>query len=220
MNHVSPAVVNTRVIEDFEQVEEDTGIRLKGRYQRGDVVAVRLPYKLEYRTFLVDKNTGLTIDGKGVLDRRAGKLYDFDEVEEYFRFSLRSGEDGGDNGTPLRHDERDDRITYIDEHGDIKEEDFKNNGKELDMIKDERERYIAEVGEADKRLSEAIEEYQKNATHENYEKVRECIKEKVDIDNKYNALGEQREVTEKTKKNTAEAMGINEKDLDDDWFER
>ena len=216
MNHVNPNVVNTREIEDFEQVEEDTGIVLKGRYKRGDVVAVRIPYKLQYRTFLVDKNTGMTIDGNGDLDRKSGKFYDFDEVEEYFRYELRGGPDGGDAGTPLRHDERDDKITYIDEKGTIQEEDFVNNGKQKDMMKEERQRYITEVGEIDKRLSDAIEEYQKNATRENYERVRDLIKEKVEIDNKYNALDNQRELTEKTKENIEHVI---EKDLDeDDWF--
>lgn len=216
MNHVNPSVVNTRVVENFEKIEEDTGIHLQGRYRRGDVVAVRLPYKLQYRTFLVDKNTGMTIDEHGDMDRRAGRLYDFDEIEEYFRFAYRSGPDGGDDGRPLRYDEGKDYMTYIDEHGEVKEEKFVNNGKEIDMMKDDRERYLTEVGEADKRLEEAIEEYQKNATHENYQKVKEIIQEKVDIDNKYNALGKQREITEKTKENTEKVI---EKDLDDDdWF--
>lgn len=72
-NHVKPCVVNTRVIENFEKVEEDTGIALKGKYQRGDVVAVRIPYKLGYKTFLAQKSTGLTIDGKGRLDGKVRK---------------------------------------------------------------------------------------------------------------------------------------------------
>ena len=88
-----------------------------------------------------------------------------------------------------------------------------NNGKKQDMLRDERERYLTEVGEADKRLAEAIEEYQKHSTHENYQKVREIIQQKVDIDNKYNALDEQREVTEKTKENTEYVIG---RDLDKD----
>ena len=159
----------------------------------------------------------MTIDSHGALDRRPGKFYDYDEIEEYFRFSFRSGSDGGENGKPLRYDENRDYTTYIDEHGDVKEQKYINNGKEIDMSREERQRYLTEVSEIDKRLSQAIEEYQKHATHENYQKVKDIIKEKVNIDNKYNALYEQREITEKTKENTEKVI---QKDLDDDddWF--
>ncbi|MBR2289774.1 MAG: hypothetical protein IJ867_04045 [Clostridia bacterium] len=205
MNHVKPSVVNTRVIENFEKVEEDTGIRLKGKYQRGDVVAVRIPYKLGYRTFLAEKDTGMTIDGKGRVESKP-RLYDFDEIEEYFRYKLRDGQDGGESGKPLRYDEGRDYTTYIDEHGELKEQKYINNGKQQDMIREERQRYLAEVAEVDQKLKEAIDEYQKQATRENYLKVREIIKEKVDIDNKYNALDEQKKVTEQTKENTEKAI--------------
>lgn len=217
LNNVSPAVVNTRVVENFEKVEEDTGIHLKGKYARGGVVAVRIPYKLGYRTFLVEKDTGLTIDGKGTLDRRPGKLYDYDEIEEYFRFKLTNGKDGGENGKPLRYDESRDYTTYVDEYGDVKKEKFINNGKKIDMNREERQRYLTEVGEIDKRLSEAIEEYQKKSTHENYQKVKDLIQEKVNIDNKYNALDNQRELTKETMENTEKAIG-RDLDEDDDWF--
>ena len=124
---------------------------------------------------------------------------------------------GGESGKPLRYDESRDYTTYIDQYGDVKEEKYINNGKQKDMIREERERYLAEVEEADKRLADAIDEYQKIATRENYLKVKNIIQEKVDIDNKYNALSEQKEITEKTKENTEKAIG---KDLDDDddWF--
>ena len=217
LNHVKPAVVNTRVVENFEKVEEDTGIPLKGRYPRGEVIAVRIPYKLGYRTFLVEKSTGLTIDGKGRMDRHGGRLYDFDEIEDYFRFKLRDGHDGGEGGKPLRYDEGRDYTTYIDEHGDVKEQKFVNNGKKQDMLREERERYLAEVEEVDRQLADAIEDYQKAATRENYEKVRDLVKKKVEIDNKYNALDEQREITEQTKENTEEAIH-RDLDDDDDWF--
>lgn len=218
VNHVSPAVVNTRVIENFEKVEEDTGIPLKGRYQRGEVVAVRLPYKFGYRTFLVEKSTGLTIDGKGALDRKPGKLYDFDEIEDYFRFKLRDGHDGGEGGKPLRYDEGRDYTTYIDANGDIKEEKFVNNRKQHDMLRTERERYLMEVEEVDKRLKEAIQEYEKEATHDNYKKVQDLMHEKVNIDNKYNALDEQREITKKTKENVEKVIQRNLDDEDDEWY--
>ena len=218
LNHVKPAVVNTRVVENFEKVEEDTGIPLKGRYPRGEVIAVRIPYKLGYRTFLVEKSTGMTIDGKGRMDRKPGKLYDFDEIEDYFRFKLRDGHDGGENGKPLRADEERDYTTYLDANGEIKEEKFINNGKEKDMLRDERERYLAEVADADNRLKEAIEEYQKHATKENYKKVRDIIQEKVNIDNKYNALDEQREITEKTKENAEQIIQRDLDEDDDEWY--
>ena len=84
------------------------------------------------------------------------------------------------------------------------------------MLREERKRYLAEVEEVDKKLKDAIEVYQKNATHENYENVRDLIKEKVNIDNKYNALDEQRKITEQTKENTENVIQM---DLDDDdWF--
>ena len=217
-NHVKPAVVNIRVIENFEKVEEDTGIPLKGRYPRGEVVAVRIPYKLGYRTFLAEKSTGLTIDGRGIKDTRNGKLYNFREMEDYFRFKIRDGDDGGENGKPLRADEGKDYTTYINEHGELDKEKFVNNGKEPDMIREERERYLAEVEEVDRKLKDAIEEYQDHGTRENYLKVKELIDKKVEIDNKYNALDEQREVTEKTKENTEDAIGRDLDDDDDDWF--
>ena len=218
LNHVKPAVVNTRVIENFEKVEEDTGIPLKGLYPRGEVIAVRIPYKLGYRTFLVEKSTGMTIDGKGRMDRKPGKMYDFDEIEDYFRYKLRDGHDGGDDGKPLREDEGRDYTTYIDEHGDLREQKYINNGKQQDMLREERERYLAEVAEADQRLKEAIDEYQKNATRENYMKVRDIIKKKIEIDNRYNALEEQREVTKETKENTERTIGKKIDDDDDGWF--
>jgi len=216
-NHVKPAVVNTRVIENFEKVEEDTGIQLRGRYQRGDVVAVRIPYKLGYRTFLAEKDTGITIDGQGRRETRP-RLYNSKEIGDYFRFDLRDGRDGGENGIPLRYDEGRDYTTYIDVHGDLKEQKFINNGKAHDMERQERQRYLVEVAEVDKRLKEAIDEYQKNGTRENYEKVRGLIKEKVDIDNKYNALGEQRKITKETKENTEKVIGRDLDDDDDEWF--
>ena len=210
-NNVKPAVVNTRVIENFEKVEEDTGIHLKGKFQRGDVVAVRLPYKLGYRTFLVQKSTGMTIDQNGVLDGKPGKMYNYKEVGDYFRFRLRGGEDGGDGGKPLSKDEGRDYSTYIDKNGEVREEKFVNNGKQKDMLRDERERYLLEVEEIDKKLADAIEEYQKSATHENYEKVRNLVKEKVEVDNKYNALDKQRELTERSIDNIETAIN---RDLD------
>jgi len=218
VNHVKPAVVNTRIIENFEKVEEDTGIPLKGRYPRGEVVAVRIPYKLGYRTFLVEKSTGLAIDGQGRRDSRPDRLYDFDEIEDYFRFQLRPGPDGGNDGKPLREDEGRDYITYIDEKGDINEQKYVNNGKKQDMLREERERYLTEVEEVDQKLKEAIEEYQKHATHENYQKVRDLIKEKVNIDNKYNALDEQRDVTKQTIENTENVIQKDLDDDDDEWF--
>ena len=216
LNHVSPLVVNTRVVKNLPKIEEDLGIHLQRKKYPEGVIAVRIPYKLSYRTFLVDPSTGLTIDGKGILDRRPGRLYDYDEIEDYFRFKLRSGSDGGKNGKPLKYDEGRSYTTYIDEHGDVKEKKFVNNGKKQDMLREERERYLTEVEEVDRKLSDAIEEYQKNATSENYKKVKDIIQEKVDIDNKYNALDEQKEITKETKDNTEKVI---QKDLDDDnWF--
>lgn len=218
VNHLKSAVVNTRIIENFEKVEEDTGIPLRGRYPRGEVVAVRVPYKLGYRTFLVEKSTGMTIDAKGRRERRPERLYDFDEIEDYFRFRLRNGADGGEDGKPLRYDEGRDYTTYIDETGELKEEKFINNKEEQDMLREERERYLTEVGEIDRKLKDAIDEYQKHATQENYEKVRDLIKEKINIDNKYNALEEQREVTKKTIENTENVIQRDLDDEDDSWF--
>ena len=218
VNHISSAVVNTRIIENFEKVEEDTGIPLRGRYPRGGVVAVRIPYKLGYRTFLVEKSTGMAIDSEGRRERRPERLHDFDEIEDYFRFSLRDGVDGGDDGKPLRYDESRDYTTFIDENGELKEQKFINNKEKQDMLREERERYLAEVGEVDRKLKDAIDEYQKNATQENYKKVRDLVKEKVRIDNKYNALDEQREVTKKTIENTENVIQRDLDEDDDSWF--
>lgn len=220
LNHVNPIVVNTRIIENFEKVEEDTGIALKGLYPRGEVVAVRIPYKLGYRTFLAEKSTGLTIDSKGRMDRQPGKLYDFNEIEDYFRYKIRDGHDGGDAGRPLRYDEGRDYITYIDEQGDLNKKEFVNNKEKEDMLREERERYLAEASEVDKKLAAAIEEYQKanlDDKHEKYLRVKSLVEQKVKIDNKYNALEKQREVTKETKENTENAIGRSLDD-EDEWF--
>ena len=160
----------------------------------------------------------MAIDSEGRRERRPERLHDFDEIEDYFRFSLRDGVDGGDDGKPLRYDESRDYTTFIDENGELKEQKFINNKEKQDMLREERERYLAEVGEVDRKLKDAIDEYQKNATQENYKKVRDLVKEKVRIDNKYNALDEQREVTKKTIENTENVIQRDLDEDDDSWF--
>ena len=53
------------------------------------------------------------------------------------------------------------------------------------VLIEERERYIADVNEVNMALQDAIEDYQKTATHDNWLKVREIMKERIDIDRKY-----------------------------------
>ena len=103
---------------------------------------------------------------------------------------------------PIKKDEGRSYISYVDDNGVVKETKFLNNGKKIDMAKDERERFIAEVALADKELSEAIKEYQKvdpskqpDLAREKWKDVSQAMAKRVAIDRKYDALRNQREVT-------------------------
>lgn len=223
INHVSPAVVNTRVIEDFDRIKEDSGIDLNGKYEPGQVVAVRIPYKFGYRTFLAEIDTGLTIDAKGFIETKENRLVNVDEFKDYFRYKITAGRDGGDTGIPLRKNENESVMTQIDEIGAVTTEKFVNNGEKQDMLLEERERYLDEVRKADEELREAIKEYEKDGSRENWIRVKNAMRTRVQIDNKYNALDNQREITDKTKENVKDLtdnvnsrIGKTERSLDDD----
>lgn len=220
-NNVSPEVVNTREIQNFDKIEEDLGIHFP-MSQRSDIIAVRIPTNKvtskgsAYRTFLASKSTGMTIDANGRCDTRKGKMYDFDEVENYFRFKLRGGPDGGPAGKPLKKDEDRDYMTFLDDKNDIKEEKYVNNGKQKDALRDDRRQYLKDTEAIDKLLKEAIDKYQKKPTQDNYKVVKDLIKEKISLDNKYNALDNQKEVSQKTIKNAEKIL--NKENDDDDFF--
>ena len=106
---------------------------------------------------------------------------------------------------PIKKDEGRSYITYLDKNGVVKETKFLNNGKKIDMAKDERERFLAEVAEADRRLKEAIDEYQSvdfikqpEQAREKWKDVNKAMAERVAIDKKYDALRNQRAVTAAT----------------------
>lgn len=225
--HVNPAVVNIRVIDDLDRVKEDAGIHLEPQYRSGEVMAVRIPYKLGYRTFLAETATGMPIDQKGILETKPTRVNDVNEFEDYFRFSLRDGHDGGDGGKALRYEESRDYMTSIDEDGDVKEVKFKNNGEREDMLREEREWYILEARKADQELADAISAYEKSQSRDDWTRVQKAMQARIQVDKKYNALENQRAITEKTKENIedrfhvndmqSEIPGIESERDDDDW---
>ena len=99
-----------------------------------------------------------------------------------------------------------------------------NNGKQNDLSREERQRYLAEVEEADEILKDAIEEHEKTSTQESHLRVKEAMKNRVAVDKKYDVLEKQRDVTKESLENAKDivedddGMSINkEHDEDDDW---
>lgn len=202
-----PSQINIRKIEDYEKVQEDTGLNL--RAYRGRVIAVRINYGFQQRYYLMDSVT---------LERFETHKLDngsIEEVQDYFKYPTRQGEDG----RPLRNDEGRSHITYLDENGNVKEMKYINNGRSDDMLREERQRYIAEVSKVNVELQRAIEVYQKDVTQENWLRVKDAMQARVEIDRKYrikerqfdnqkeNTIGVLRETIDETEK---------VKDIDDD----
>lgn len=169
-------------------IKERTGKDLKEF--KGRVAIARITYGFKEEMVLVDKTNGRILSD----DRRHDHELE-DLVPKWPR------------GTkmPIRKDEGRSYITYIDKNGAVKETKFLNNGKKIDMSKEERERFLAEVAEADKRLSEAITEYQSidankdpKLAQEKWKNVSKAMAERIAIDKKYDALRNQREVTATT----------------------
>lgn len=166
-------------------VKERIGKELK--QYKGRLAIARITYGFKEEMVIVDKTNGRILSD----DRRHDHELE-DLVPKWPR------------GTrmPIRKDEGRSYITYIDRNGAVKETKFLNNGKKIDMSKDERERFLAEVALADKELSDAISEYQSiDASKQpdlalaKWKEVNKAMANRIAIDKKYDALRNQKEVT-------------------------
>lgn len=159
-------------------IKERIGKDLK--QYKGRLAIARITYGFKEEMIIVDKTNGSIIHDNRKHDH---------EIEDLVpRWP---------HGTkmPIKKDEGRSYISYLDENGVVKQTKFLNNGKKIDMSKDERERFIVEVEAINKELSEAISAYEKNNTMENWQKVREAMAKRVAIDRKYDALRNQKDVT-------------------------
>ena len=157
------------------------------RADRGRLAIARITYGFKEEMVIVDKTNGMI-----KVDNRKHDHELEDLVPKW------------PHGTkmPIKKDEGRSYISYLDDNGVVKETKFLNNGKKIDMTKDERERFIAEVALADKELSEAIKEYQKvdpskqpDLALEKWKDVSKAMARRVALDRKYDALRNQRDVT-------------------------
>lgn len=214
-----------RKIDDLERLDEDTGIN--ARMYRGKVIALRINYGFQQRYFVINSETGEQFK----LHRGEIETGNIPEVADYFKFPITRSNGKEDTSRRLSKDSSTARsyITYLDVNGNVKEAKFINNGKADDLEKEERERYIAEVAEADKVLEDVIDEYQNLNTQENWLRVKDAMKKRIQIDKKYRVLGKQKENTintlDETIDETLEKTGKpkEEKSKDDDedeWFTR
>ncbi len=216
-----------RKIDDYERLDEDTGIN--ARMLRGKVIALRINYGFQQRYYVVNSQTGDQLK----LHRGEIETGNIPELEDYFKYPLTRSNGKEDTSRSLAWDKSTgpSYITYLDEYGNVKEARFINNGKEDDMTRDERQRYIAEVAEADKLLEEVIDEYQKDNTQENWLRVKDAMSKRIKIDKKYKVLERQKENTintlDETIDETLDKYGrpkrkerSKEDDDEDEWFTR
>lgn len=216
-----------RKVDDYERLEEDTGIN--ARMYRGKTIALRINYGFQQRYFLVNSENGNQIK----LQRGEIETGNIPELEDYFKFPLTRSNGKEDTSRPLAWDSvtGPSYITYLDVYGNVKEAKYINNGKADDMLRDERQRYIAEVAEADKILSNAIDIYQKENTQENWLRVKDAMSKRVQVDKKYRVLENQKENTINTLKETVDETldkygrpkrkeRTREDDDEDEWFTR
>ena len=216
-----------RKVDDYERLEEDTGIN--ARMYRGKTIALRINYGFQQRYFLVNSENGNQIK----LQRGEIETGNIPELEDYFKYPLTRSNGKEDTSRPLAWDSATgpSYITYLDVNGNVKEAKYINNGKADDMLRDERQRYIAEVAEADKILSNAIDIYQKENTQENWLRVKDAMSKRIQVDRKYRVLKNQKENTintlEETIDETLDKYGhpkrkerTREDDEEDEWFTR
>ena len=216
-----------RKVDDYERLEEDTGIN--ARMYRGKTIALRINYGFQQRYFLVNSENGNQIN----LQRGEIETGNIPELEDYFKFPLTRSNGKEDTSRPLAWDSvtGPSYITYLDVYGNVKEAKYINNGKADDMLRDERQRYIAEVAEADKILSNAIDIYQKENTQENWLRVKDAMSKRIQVDKKYRVLENQKENTINTLKETVDETidkygrpkrkeRTREDDDEDEWFTR
>ena len=219
--------ISFRRIDDYERLENDTGIN--ARMYRGKTIALRINYGFQQRYFLVNSETGAQMK----LQRGAIETGDIPELRDYFKFPLTRSNGKEDTSRPLAWDSvtGPSYITYLDVNGNVKEAEYINNGKADDMLRDERQRYIAEVAEADKALASAIDVYQKENTQENWLRVKDAMSKRIQVDKKYRVLENQKQNTidtlEETLDETLDKYGrpkrqerTREDDEEDEWFTR
>ncbi len=207
-----------RKIDDYERLDEDTGLNM--RMYRGKVIALRINYGYQQRYFLVNSENG----NQYRLQRGEIETGNIPELADYFKYPITRSNGKEDTSRPLSRDASTgpSYITYLDENGNVKEAKFINNGKADDMLREERERYIAEVGEADKILSSAIDVYQKETTQENWLRVKDAMSKRIKIDKKYRVLENQKENTmntlDETLDETIDKYGPPKRDDEDERF--
>jgi len=206
--------IDYRWIQDYQKLKEDTGLHIT-EGEKGDILAVRVNYQYrQNKYYILNAKTGELLQ-----NRREISDGNIPEVQDYFWRKNRKGENVA---RPLRNDEGRSYITEVEQDGGIKERKFVNNGKEDDMLREERERYIADVNEANKELSDAIQSYEKSGTREDWTKVQDAMKRRVEVDMKYHikerGLEEQKDATIDTLENIRRKDKEREKEDDDERY--
>ena len=93
----SPEQIDFRKIENYQKLQEDTGIKVTNQ-ERGDIWAIRIRRGLlPDRYHIIDAGTG------EILKPNKGEIStgNIEEAKDYFKYRLRRGE----NAKPLRRDE-------------------------------------------------------------------------------------------------------------------
>ena len=153
------------------------------------------------RLYLANTKTGQRIE---IRDKRRENVED---AEQLFKYRWRPGLD---TNVPMKKPrEREGQITYmtyVDKNGELKEARYINNGKQIDLSIEERERYLAEAREADEVLRDAIEEHEKTPTLESHLRVKDAMEKRVAVDKKYDVLEKQKEVSKDSILNSKEIV--------------
>lgn len=172
------------------------------------------------RLYLANTKTGQRIE---IRDKRRENVED---AEQLFKYRWRPGLD---TNVPMKKPrEREGQITYmtyVDKNGELKEARYINNGKQIDLSIEERERYLAEAREADEVLRDAIEEHEKTPTLESHLRVKDAMEKRVAVDKKYDVLEKQKEVSKDSILNSKEIVEDDDgksfnrahDDEDDEW---
>lgn len=184
-------------------------------------MAVRVPKTaIGDRLYLANTKTGQRIE---IRDKRRENVED---AEQLFKYRWRPGLD---TNVPMKKPrEREGQITYmtyVDKNGELKEARYINNGKQIDLSIEERERYLAEAREADEVLRDAIEEHEKTPTLESHLRVKDAMEKRVAVDKKYDVLEKQKEVSKDSILNSKEIVEDDDgksfnrahDDEDDEW---
>ena len=182
--------INLRKIDDEELNEEITGLNLN--MYRGKIVAVRMQYGNGYQGYLVNSETGEFFRPPERLEANRDEI---PEALDYFKYRFKSGVE---ESRSLRNDEGRSYVTYLDENGNQKEMKYMYNGKEADMEKNVRARYLTEVKKADEILQSVIDEYQQadqSEKHNIWPKVKVAMQARIEVDRKYDVSKNQKEVT-------------------------